>query len=330
MERSQIEELMRQYGIKTCHDIREIDSSKSGDYRLNIIVDRTYVLRINNPSITEERLEGISRLVARYRSIGVLAPGLFRNREGKFITPFDNKVCYVSQYLDYDTADKIYPRRLDEKVAEDLLTSIGRLSSKYSGVDLMPVNSMWSIIDLAPLDEGIDEKQENVNDLVTSLYESGDAEMAKLVKNFNDTLRTRIREHYKELPRCVIQGDLNSSNILVQDGKFIGIIDFNMAGTEVNINHFCSETNINEIWNDLYDRQDFNVGDFFHRWRVAQDNALKIILQTYKLNTLENRLIHDYRRIGLISQYPNVCFYKHLLGTNKTKAKELLELILRS
>ena len=49
------------------------------------------------------------------------------------------------------------------------IESIGRLSAEYSDMDLQPVNSMWSIIDPAPLDVDVDEKQENINDLVETL-----------------------------------------------------------------------------------------------------------------------------------------------------------------
>jgi len=43
----------------------------------------------------------------------------------------------------------------------------------------------------------------------------------------------KIKKVFNELPRCVYQGDLNSSNALHQDGRFAGLIDFNMAGTDV-------------------------------------------------------------------------------------------------
>ena len=39
------------------------------------------------------------------------------------------------------------------------------------------------------------------------------------------------------------QGDLNNSNILIKDNHFYGLIDFNLSGTEVNINCFLAETN---------------------------------------------------------------------------------------
>ena len=59
----------------------------------------------------------------------------------------------------------------------------------------------------------------------------------------NFSARSKIKDHISILPKCVYQGDLNSSNILLDDNnKFCGLIDFNMYGTEVNINCFLNES----------------------------------------------------------------------------------------
>ena len=61
MDRTQLAALLSPYGVNQFEDFRIIDSSKPNDYRLNIIIDRRYVLRINDPVITEERLAAIDR-----------------------------------------------------------------------------------------------------------------------------------------------------------------------------------------------------------------------------------------------------------------------------
>lgn len=67
MDRTQLAALLSPYGVNQFEDFRIIDSSNPNDYRLNIIIDRRYVLRINDPVITEERLAAIDRLAGRYR-----------------------------------------------------------------------------------------------------------------------------------------------------------------------------------------------------------------------------------------------------------------------
>ncbi len=53
------------------------------------------------------------------------------------------------------------------------------MAAKYSGVDLSETKSMWSIIDRAPLDVDIDEKQENANTLMEALRKNGLDALAK-------------------------------------------------------------------------------------------------------------------------------------------------------
>ncbi len=85
MDTREVLNILREYGIDGFSEKNEIDSTNGDDYRLNIIIDKKYVLRINNAVMTEERLASIDRLVGRYRNIGVLAPRLFTNREGNIL-----------------------------------------------------------------------------------------------------------------------------------------------------------------------------------------------------------------------------------------------------
>lgn len=85
-------------------------------------------------------------------------------------------MCYLSEYLDYPTFWEIQDQLTAAQqtaVRQSVLASIGHLSQAYSGVDLQPVFSMWSIIDLAPLDVEIDEKQDNLSLLVQALCDAG-------------------------------------------------------------------------------------------------------------------------------------------------------------
>lgn len=66
--------------------------------------------------------------------------------------------------------------------------------------------------------------------------------MANQLNRVNKIARDHIQKYFKELPRCVYQGDLNPSNLCIEENNhFKGIIDFNMFGTEVNANCFLNE-----------------------------------------------------------------------------------------
>lgn len=60
MDRAHLAALLSPYGVNQFENFRVVDFSKPNDYRLNIIVDRRYVLRINDPVITEERWEQLT------------------------------------------------------------------------------------------------------------------------------------------------------------------------------------------------------------------------------------------------------------------------------
>ena len=95
MEKEKVLAILAGYGINDYSEAQEIDSTCGDDYRLNIVIDKKYVLRINGDVMTEERLASIDRLAGRYREIGVLAPRLFKNKDGRYITPYDKYFCYV-------------------------------------------------------------------------------------------------------------------------------------------------------------------------------------------------------------------------------------------
>ena len=326
MNKQEILDILKNYGINDYGEKKEIDTSNGDDYRLNIILDKEYVLRINGDAITEDRLASIDRLAERYREIGLLAPKLYKTGAGKYISKHNRYVCYISEYIDLPSLEEKEDELDLDVVYNEIRCSIGEFASKFTGVDLSEVNSMWSLIDLAPLDVDRDEKQENLDMLEEELRKIHEDSLADEVVAFNNEVRERIKKVYKRLPRCVIQGDLNGSNILVKDGHFVGLIDFNMAGTEVNVNQFCCETNDDITEEEFLSKP---VDQLYDEWTRRQNEALEIILSRYTMNDLENSVIDDYRRICQISMYPNVMGYIDFLAQDKEKTLGLIRRIIR-
>lgn len=325
MSEEEISKIASTFGIEKESEINIIDTSRGNDVRINAIIDRKYVLRIWSTSFSEKRIAAIARLCERYNSIGVIAPHYHKTKNGKYTCNYGRYTCNLSDYIDLPTEYELGNSVDHESVKKDVLAMIGKFASMFSGVDLMPEMSMWSIIDLAPLDIGIDEKQENLDMLVSALKEAGEDRFAKEISDFNDSTRKRIESVMRSLPRCVIQGDLNSTNILIKNGSFAGLIDFNMSGTEVNINNFCCETN-QEVNEDEF--ISMPTVNFYSKWRSEQESELTQILKFYNLNEEEKTALDYYRKICLISQYPNVLSFISLLKKDKAKTIELLELII--
>lgn len=319
-----LDEILSKYNIKYQKVNNVINSSNNNDFRLNIIVDNKYVVRINNSNvITEERLSEIDRLITRYNDIGVYVPHYIKNSSGLYSIMLEDKICYVSEYADYQLASELDIDQ--EKVNKEMLVHLGILANKYTNYDLSKTKSMWSIIDLAPLDVDIDEKQENLNWLVDELKNIDECELANKVIEFNKSNREEILKVFNYLPRCMYQGDLNNSNILIKDDHFYGLIDFNLSGTEVNINCFLAETNRGLDEEDL---NKYSAKDMLDEMIKYQNKCLEIIFKNYELIDIEKQVFENYRNIIFISQYPNVCYYVDALNkNNKNKMLELIRLI---
>ena len=315
----EIQEIMLQFGLTVQNITGFHDTSHSEeDKRLNYILDEKYVLKVNSTiAMWEARLQEIRRLISRYQSIGVYCPDLIPALDGKlsYVLQKDGReyTCFVEEYAVYAVLG--WGREHDRK---EVIEHLGRLAAKYTGVDLSETKSMWSIIDLAPLDVEVDEKQENANTLVNALQKYGYADLAKQVEALNKFLRKKIEDVFDELPRCVYQGDLNSTNELYQDGHFAGLIDFNMAGTDVNINVFLNETN----W--FPEEEEFNklsVAELISKQNEEQADSMAVILRHYTLTNVEKYAFPYYKRIVDLFQYPNVCSMVEWLKSDSRRGK---------
>ncbi len=123
---------------------------------------------------------------------------------------------------------------------------------------------------------------------------------------------------------------MNDSNILVDDkGDFRGIIDFNMFGTEVNINCFLNET---MYYLEKSDFDQLTAEKIFDKMNKVQKVLLSEILQSYNLNNLELHVLKYYKKIIYLSFYPNVFLWNSLIAKNQhvDKVLELINIILNS
>ena len=305
LENAEMQDILARFGL-TFQSVTKVHDTSHGeaDTRLNYILDDRYVLKVNTEGVMwETRLQEISRLIQRYRGIGIYCPALIPTLEGSLSCHWEKDgkeyICYVEEFAIYPILgwDNDHDRK-------EVVEHLGLLAAKYTGVDLSETKSMWSIIDLAPLDVDVDEKQENTNAFVDALRENGYADLADQVEALNKELRKQIMKVFAELPRCVYQGDLNSSNELHQDGHFVGLIDFNLSGTDVNINVFVNETNCFPE-EEEFDR--LTVEQMVEQMETQQADMLSVIFKHYTMNDIEKFAFPMYQRIADLFQWPNVC-----------------------
>ena len=322
-----IRNIAMEYEI-VAEDVSEVIDSSHGedDIRLVYIINKQYVLHCYSSNIISEKfLQEINRLVKRHKDIGVWAPGLITVKgTSNFLCECeeDSKVyhCYMEELAPFSFIDE---SKVDiYQAKENMLPFLGKLACKYSNFDLSETHSMWSIIDLSPFDVDIDEKQENINILCDAL---NDKALSKRIRFLNDRARNHIKKYYNLLPRCVFQGDLNPSNILIDDNNdFKGIIDFNMFGTDVNINCFLNES---MYYIEDKDFSLYSSSELLERMNDIQSKLMSRILEYYILNEVELATYEDYRFIINIGFYPNVMLMVKLLQEDAEKVLEFLTLI---
>ena len=333
---NQVLDLLRQFDIHSAKCIEFVDSSQGeDDIRHNYIIDKKYVLRLNSAKVmTEERLTELNTLIERYRSFGMKAPLFLKAENGSFVVERDGKNCYLSEYLDLPLAEDV-KFRCREALLQQRLVFISRFAQTFKNVDLVETVSMFSIFDLAPYDKlsglDIDEKQENLNQLVADLTQAGYVDLAQKVNAKNEELRRQLKPIYKELPRCVFQGDENFSNLCVDENdQIVGLFDFNMSGTEVIANylannafmgHFCYE---DEILDKHTPKEVLQILlDAFHR-------STALIREHYSFTEQEFSAYQIYGKIAMISAYWNTSAFAEYLQQEKYKDKivTIIELIL--
>ncbi len=319
IEKPAIEYILSKFLVESEDMTNFVDSSRGdGDIRWNFIFGEHYVLKINTPNgMWEERLQEISRLVARYRSIGVYCPACIPTVEGPLSFCWEHEgmpcTCFVEEFAKYPAFG--WEMEHDRK---EVVEHLGLLAARYTDVDLSEIRSMWSIIDLAPFDTTVDEKQENADTLVAALREVGYEALADRVDIFNRELRAAILPDFRSLPRCVFQGDLNSTNELHDHGRFVGLIDFNCSGTDVNINVFINETN----W--FPEEKDFDtmtIPEMLEQMDRGHAEESAPIYRHYTLNELEKKLYPYFKRIVYLFQYPNVCAMVSWLNDSSRREK---------
>lgn len=331
---SQINTFLASYEIPAIKGFELIDSSHGEeDVRHNYILDRRYVLRVNSaPVFTEQRLSELNRLIDRYRDFGLKSPLFLSDKNGKYLQEIDGCYAYLSEYLDLPLADDREEKR---KLIGERLSFVARFAQRYRGVDLVDTRSMYSLFELSPYDEltGVNEKQDNLNELSAALRKWGYDGLADRLNQRNEELRSQLRSIYRELPRCVFQGDENFSNLCLDEaGHIAGIFDFNMSGTEVIANYLANlafQARINFLDNCFDENSPEQV--FAEIADVFRDSTAQI-QQHYAFSEPEKQAYFRYAELVLLSGNAIVSALTQHLECEKTreKAAALLQKIMET
>lgn len=329
-ERADVLVELSKFGIKDANTIKLIDSTRDAlDVRLNYIIDKKWVLRFCNAlDMTEKRMGDLNRLIGRYRAMGFKCPAFIADDNGKYLHPWKHFLCYLSEYVDLPLAGDIELNDEDQLSCQ-VSESVALFAETYRDVDLSETMGMYSLFELSPFDipSGMDEKQDNFNELISLLRNEKEDDLASRLEIRHTDIRRKLKAVFRELPRCVFQGDENFSNVLIDDAQhFIGFIDFNLAGTEVIVNQLANLAGFD------YDEKQTNPEGAKTRLEFAiryfRDHISRM-LRVYHATEKEQEALTWYAWIVMVAQWPNFCFFKKAIndGVLKEEICELLSLI---
>ena len=307
-------------------EIRMIETSFSEeDIRLHYIIDKKLVLRFcSAPVMTEKRLAELNRLIGRYRAFGLLCPAFIPDPDGRFLHAWNGMSCYLAEYIDLPTAEETELRDADALFAE-VRDSVAAFAEKYRDTDLSETMGMYSLFELSPYDkpDGRDEKQQNFDRLIAALRGGGHDALADRLSAKHELVRSRLKAVYRELPRCMFQGDENFSNVLI-DGEqhFAGLIDFNMAGTEVIVNYFAN-------LGGGFDEEILEPIGAAVRYEHAAESYRRYqerMFGIYRATDAEREALDLFNWIALTAGWPQVCFFLSGLKSDLLR-EEILDLL---
>ena len=260
---------------------RFIDTSHGeADFRAAFIIDTEanckYVLKLADNDFTfPEKITVWQRTVEEYRRLDYYCPRIFRDKSGRFpIVEFQGHQCvaYVEEFAPFRSAEDRFSEGCGQNAAlydsykRDIWRMTARIAAQH--FDYTDYPSGYCLFEtFCPSDE-TDEVLENA----LSWKECADAlpgefgeQVGRIWRLWMDN-RTALEKVYQKLPTSVFQADLNPSNILLdEEGRFVGVYDFNLCGKDVFLNYLMREKHsVSEIC-----------------------EALKIAAETYSFSEME-------------------------------------------
>lgn len=227
-------------------DFREVAISRlsSGEMAVIKLSDNTFTF--------PDKIKMWQRTVKEYHRLGYYCPEIFPDKNGGFPTvryKGHNCVAYAEEYSPYRPAEYRSENSSDmdivpkEKYEKDAWIMTAKIASEYFSYTEYP--SGYCLFETFCPSDKTDEVLEDAMEWhknAQTLPEELQPQIERIWQLWWEN-RNALEPLYKTMPTSVFQADLNSTNILLnEDGKFVGIYDFNLCGRDVFLNYLFRET----------------------------------------------------------------------------------------
>ena len=239
--------LIRLFTSDTVKEFRTVDTGHGDDdFREAIFVEtesfgKLVIKAAGNAFTTPDSVRMWQRCAEEYRKLGYYSPQIFASLSGEFpVVDYKGHRCvaYAEEYSKYGSAEHVKDARY---LNDDLYIMTARIAAKR--FDYTDIPSGYTLFDLYPGDE-MDEVTCNALDFreyCKTLPERFREQTDRMFQRWEEN-RRELEKIYSKLPFSVFQADFNPTNVLIdEDGRFVGIYDFNLAGRDQFLNYLFRE-----------------------------------------------------------------------------------------
>ena len=237
--------------------VQSFDTSHGDmDFRAAYIVETDksgkFVLKLADNDFTfPERIAVWQRTAEEYRKLGYYCPRIFGEKSGIFpIVDFHGHKCvaYKEEYAAFRSAEDRFANInsqsgiLYDSYKRDIWRMTAQIAEQH--FDYTEYPSAYCLFETFCPSDKTDEVLENAlnwKEYADTLPAEFREQVGKIWQLWTEN-RAALEKVYKKLPASVFQADLNPSNILLNDeGRFVGVYDFNLCGKDVFLNYLMRE-----------------------------------------------------------------------------------------
>jgi len=172
-------------------------------------------------------------------------------------------------------------RRLYEICHKAMWQMTAKVAEKH--LDYTEYPSAWCLFrTFCPSDEvdEVTEKSLTWKEDVDRLPEEFHEQTERIYRRWCEN-KEELKKYYDRLPTSVFQGDLNSTNLLVDErDQFVGVFDFNLCGKEVVLNYLFRETYHTEFEKEL--KMIFEVLEITREFYHFNEDEKNLALSLYR------------------------------------------------
>lgn len=219
-------------------------------YIVKLENNESFVIKFyKNNYNTIEKVNGWAKLAKIYKKHELKVPEFKRFEDGNYaILNEDDGASYLVWAEEYICKKTLDDLNLDNNMSEDLLGQLGHYLGKMHDAAKKECikfnwNSPWVLFDNFSEDDKFDENYLNAYSLYIELKVLPvDLHLLENIWKCYNKIRDKLKIGYDKLPNGAVQGDLSTNNILLDNNhNLYGIIDFNIAGNDVFVNHMMEE-----------------------------------------------------------------------------------------